>query len=178
MISVLITGTFEKANEVMSNRLEVQQNARQAAAEPVSIPAMSETELLKAATALRHEVLAEMFGNLSRKLAAPRRPVESFGIVNETAIVAAANQARGEQMVAAWKWLGGLFSGLQRSVERARVASELSKLDDRMLADIGLTRSDIPAILAHGTIDRTGRMTPAEAAANEVHEDVPHKKAA
>lgn len=160
----------------MSNRLEVQQNARQAAAEPVK--ALSEGEILAAARELRHQVLAEMFGNLRRKLDAPRPAVETLGIPNETAIVAAAEQARGAQMADAWRWVGGLFGSLQRSVERARAASELAKLDDRMLADIGLTRSDIPAILAHGTIDRTGRMTPAEAAANDAHEAVPQKKAA
>jgi uncharacterized protein YjiS (DUF1127 family) len=160
----------------MSNRLEVHQNARQAAAEPVA--AMTESELVAAARELRRKVLAEMFGSLGRKLAAPRTAVESFGIPNETEVLAAATRARAEQAGHVWQWVGGLFGGLRRSIERARVASELARLDDRMLADIGLSRSDIPAILAHGTIDRSGRMSPAEAAANDVHEDVQHKAAA
>lgn len=37
---------------------------------------------------------------------------------------------------------------IMRPFERARVLNELSALDDRLLADIGLTRGDIPAIVA------------------------------
>ncbi|MBM3485278.1 MAG: DUF1127 domain-containing protein [Alphaproteobacteria bacterium] len=65
---------------------------------------------------------------------------------------------------------------VEEALGRARTARELSRLDDRMLSDIGISRSDIPAILVHGTVDRSGQKTPAEAAAKEPK--APNKRAA
>lgn len=53
-----------------------------------------------------------------------------------------------------------------RSRQRALV--ELSSLDDRSLADIGLTRSEIPYVLSHPGYDR-GPVTAPAANANHKH---------
>lgn len=44
-----------------------------------------------------------------------------------------------------WGWLAAPFRGF---VARERALRELAGLGDRDLADIGLTRSDIPAVVA------------------------------
>ncbi len=54
----------------------------------------------------------------------------------------------GELVVKAFRGIGAMFSNFGQAIARARTASELSALDDRMLADIGLTRGDIPAFVA------------------------------
>jgi uncharacterized protein YjiS (DUF1127 family) len=43
-----------------------------------------------------------------------------------------------------------LISMFQRSRSRAAAVGRLAELDDRMLADIGLTRGDLPRIRARG----------------------------
>src|SRR5262245_15355270 len=40
----------------------------------------------------------------------------------------------------------GFFAGLKRSIRRQALHRELMRLDDRLLADIGLTRTDIAAV--------------------------------
>ena len=50
------------------------------------------------------------------------------------------------------KEIGAAFGEFRNSLARARTAQELSSLDDRTLADIGIRRSDIPAFVA-GQID-------------------------
>ena len=51
-----------------------------------------------------------------------------------------------------WPWQQGLFGRLieavRREVAAQQSARQLAALDDRMLKDIGITRSDIPAIAA------------------------------
>ncbi len=54
----------------------------------------------------------------------------------------------GELVVKAFRGIGAMFSNFGQAIARARTASELSALDDRMLADIGLSRGDIPAFVA------------------------------
>jgi len=51
--------------------------------------------------------------------------------------------------------IANLTDGFRRWRQRERAWRELSQLDDRQLADIGLNRSDIPAVVygrsnAHG----------------------------
>lgn len=42
--------------------------------------------------------------------------------------------------------LASIFGSLTKSLRRAKVERELAQLDDRLLTDIGISRSDIPAI--------------------------------
>lgn len=48
---------------------------------------------------------------------------------------------------------------------RQRAYTELAALDDRSLADIGIHRSQIPAIVARAQCAATQRQTPSQAAA-------------
>jgi uncharacterized protein YjiS (DUF1127 family) len=52
------------------------------------------------------------------------------------------------------KIIGDLFHGLAASLadwrHRQKAYAELAALDDRSLADIGITRSEIPFVLSHG----------------------------
>lgn len=43
--------------------------------------------------------------------------------------------------------VGGAFAGIQATMERRRMVSELSQLDDRLLADVGLNRETLNADL-------------------------------
>ena len=45
------------------------------------------------------------------------------------------------------RWIGKLVRNWQQSVADGRAMRELATLDDRMLADIGVTRSDIPGVV-------------------------------
>lgn len=60
--------------------------------------------------------------------------------------------AAGRMIAAACAEIKAAFAEFSNSVARARTAQELSTLDDRILADIGISRSDIPAFVA-GQID-------------------------
>jgi uncharacterized protein YjiS (DUF1127 family) len=61
--------------------------------------------------------------------------------------------------------LGNLLHSLSTSVAswraRQRAYAELSALDDRSLADIGITRSEIPYVLSRGTQERRETSAPA-----------------
>jgi len=48
-----------------------------------------------------------------------------------------------------------LVAQFRNRIEKARAIRELSALDDRSLADIGLTRSDIPFVFARNPVERT-----------------------
>jgi len=41
-------------------------------------------------------------------------------------------------------------AAIHESRKRARTVAELSRLTDRQLADIGISRSDIPSVAIHG----------------------------
>jgi uncharacterized protein YjiS (DUF1127 family) len=45
--------------------------------------------------------------------------------------------------------IGNLIHGLADWRQRQRAYAELATLDDRSLADIGITRSEIPYVLSH-----------------------------
>ena len=68
-----------------------------------------------------------------------------------------ANQLRGEAMAEmfakAWRWIAKLVRNWQQSVAEGRAMRELASLDDRMLADIGVTRSDIPGVVRRAHIE-------------------------
>lgn len=163
----------------MSNRLKALEVARNAVAEGAA-PLESPVAVMHRAKEMRADYVRSLF----TRVAAPRKTVVQAGLMDELAIVAAAERARGDRAAELGMRLGNAIGAWVRNLEvafdRARAARELSRLDDRMLADIGISRSDIPALLAHGTIDRSGRMSPADAggrAANDLH-DAPVQKAA
>ena len=55
------------------------------------------------------------------------------------------------------KLLNGLTATLVEWRQRQRAYAELASLDDRSLADIGITRSEIPFVLSRATAaDRPG----------------------
>lgn len=49
--------------------------------------------------------------------------------------------------------LGGLFGWALKAYRRHRMERELYELDDRMLRDIGLTRTEIPHLVRYGRGD-------------------------
>ncbi len=61
--------------------------------------------------------------------------------------------------------LGNLLHGLSASLtdwrQRQRAYAELAALDDRSLADIGITRSEIPYVLSHAAEREAETGTPA-----------------
>ena len=58
------------------------------------------------------------------------------------------------------KFADGLVGRFENWRARERAYRELASLDDRSLADIGLTRSDIPHVFDRKPVEQTG--TPAE----------------
>lgn len=73
--------------------------------------------------------------------------------VNEIdAIIARARQARSEVFArharAAGRFVAELFRPLAEAVARDRAYRELMALDDRVLADMGITRDQIPSVVA------------------------------
>ena len=77
-----------------------------------------------------------------------------------------ANQLRAEAMaemfVKAGRWIAKLVRNWQQSVAEGRAMRELASLDDRMLADIGVTRSDIPGVVrrSHDQMVETTQVKP------------------
>ena len=57
--------------------------------------------------------------------------------------------------------LHGLSASLAGWRQRQRAYSELASLDDRSLADIGITRSEIPYVLSHAAQRRDETNSPA-----------------
>jgi uncharacterized protein YjiS (DUF1127 family) len=61
--------------------------------------------------------------------------------------------------------LGNLLHGVSTSLsgwrQRQRAYAELAALDDRSLADIGITRSEIPYVLSQGARARAEHGAPA-----------------
>lgn len=57
--------------------------------------------------------------------------------------------------------VSSLFVAVKAWIDRQRLASDLYALDDRLLADVGLTRWDIPALLK-GTYARQPESAPVQ----------------
>jgi uncharacterized protein YjiS (DUF1127 family) len=57
----------------------------------------------------------------------------------------------------------GLADGFRSRRRYARTVSELSQLDDRTLADIGLARSDIPSLSAAWAVGNVSQLARARA---------------
>lgn len=67
------------------------------------------------------------------------------------------NAARGEGFVAPLaRWAANAWADMRRRQELDRAIRELQALDDHMLADIGLDRSEIERAALFGRIDRGG----------------------
>ena len=69
--------------------------------------------------------------------------------------------------------IGNLMHGVAGAVhdwrQRQRAYAELAALDDRSLADIGITRSEIPYVLSHPAAAPRDQETPAPANSNYQH---------
>lgn len=76
------------------------------------------------------------------------RPIDE-GLFDEAEVVRQAEIMRGEVVAdlfsRATAAIRRFFAKIERVLEEARTMGELAKLDDRTLADIGISRSDIPA---------------------------------
>lgn len=65
--------------------------------------------------------------------------------------------------------LRALLQGLYRQQIRRKAIAELSRLDDRLLADIGMRREDIPLVV-DGQANRSGAEKTIAAAAGGLHQ--------
>ena len=79
-------------------------------------------------------------------------PFEEASPVNEAEILRQAEAARalyvGELVGKGLKALKGFVVQFGKSLQQARLMSELAQLDDRTLADIGIRRGDIPSFVS------------------------------
>ncbi|GEM_PF-2529792 len=66
------------------------------------------------------------------------------------------------------RFADGLIGRFENWRARERAFRELSALDDRSLADIGLSRADIPYVLAHQPVERSGSQLETEVANENV----------
>lgn len=66
----------------------------------------------------------------------------------------------GNAYVAVAKFAKALVESVARAIKQARQLEELSRLSDRQLADIGINRCDIPAIVAGQPIAEHDVATP------------------
>jgi uncharacterized protein YjiS (DUF1127 family) len=66
------------------------------------------------------------------------------------------------------RFADGLIGRFENWRARERAFRELSALDDRALADIGLSRSDIPYVLDHPTVESGASALGAEVANENV----------
>src|SRR5215470_15660540 len=125
---------------------------------------------------LRRQAIADRLERLDDRLLA------DIG-VQRFEIEAVADSVASRQAPSAGVALGHLFMAIGRSVvawsERRTALRELNALDDRMLRDIGITRADIPAVIAGmapGTrvesadpLEALRRWARARAAAEDLH---------
>ena len=100
-----------------------------------------------------------MSNRLASAQVSERVPAPSFELDRAEYVyhIHRANQLRAEAManmfVKVGRWIGKLVRSWQQSVAEGRAMRELASLDDRMLADIGVTRSDIPGVVRRAHAD-------------------------
>ena len=78
----------------------------------------------------------------------------SGGVVSETRARTAQTIALGRAFADLFRSTWNFFARIDRSIANARAIRDLVNLNDRVLADIGIERSDIPAIIARNELDR------------------------
>jgi uncharacterized protein YjiS (DUF1127 family) len=100
---------------------------------------------------------------------APR--VYTGSLAEDRAIVAQAEMMRAEVfarlMGNLWRPVGGFIRRFAEGIRNARLMSELASLDDRTLADIGITREQIPTVVREGRIPGLRQATPEAKPAND-----------
>jgi len=107
-----------------------------------------------------------MSNRLASAQASERVPAPTFELspTEYSYFVRRANELRGEYiadlMVKSGRWIAKQAREWRRAAEEARAMRELAGLDDRMLADIGVTRSDIPGLVRRAHEDVTPVMEP------------------
>ena len=107
-----------------------------------------------------------MSNRLASAQATERVPAPTFELsaTEYSFYVQRANEMRGEYiadlMVKTGRWIAKQFHEWRRTAEEARAMRELAGLDDWMLADIGVTRSDIPGLVRRAREDVTPLMEP------------------
>lgn len=88
----------------------------------------------------------------------PAGSVLAVGGEEYNAIIANARARQAQEIGKVMAWMfapaGRFFSFFGRSVREAESMRTLASLDDRTLADLGLSRSDIPAFVMQGAIKR------------------------
>lgn len=152
----------------MSNRLASAQADR--SPEP-TFAFRSEAEVMAEVRELRAKAVQEMVANWRARRAATRaaRPANSnveLPTAEHLFHLRRANEARGEAMadmaVAFGRWIARKLRSWRESLAEARAMRELAGLDDRMLADIGVSRSDIPSLVRRVHDDVTPEPKPAK----------------
>ncbi len=72
----------------------------------------------------------------------------SGAVVFETRAQAAQAEAMGQAFASLFRGIWSFFARIDGALATARTMRDLVNLNDRALADIGITRSEIPAIIA------------------------------
>lgn len=70
--------------------------------------------------------------------------------INNTQRQTAQTIALGQSFLGLFRGISGMFSWIGRSVRYAQEMRVLSEMNDRQLADIGLSRNEIPGLCAQG----------------------------
>ena len=77
----------------------------------------------------------------------------SGGVVFETRAQTEQTIAMGQAFADLFRNTWNFFARIDRSITSARAMRDLVNLNDRVLADIGIARSEIPAIIARESFD-------------------------
>ncbi len=76
------------------------------------------------------------------------------GMVSDTRVQTEQTIALGQAFAGLFRGTWNFFARLDRSIAAARAMRDLANLSDKALTTIGITRSDIPAIIARDEFDQ------------------------